>query len=134
MVHWKMDCTDSSPSKIIRDHTLPQTQSTMGAAITCLSSGRLGSTHGNQEAISLQVIHIHMQSMPRNMTCSTHQDGSSRKDMQEQQEDLSGLSRNQNIDKPKHQGNINTDGKSQEIMHMQYNLIYKMATTNGRCY
>ena len=52
--------------------------------------------------------------------------------MQEQQEDLSGLSRNQNIDKPKHQGNINTDGKSQEIMHMHYNLIYKMATTNGR--
>ena len=52
--------------------------------------------------------------------------------MQEQQEDLSGLSRNQNIDKPKHQGNINTDGKSQEIMHMHYNLIYKMATTNGK--
>ena len=42
-----MDCTDSNPSKIIRGHTLPQTQSTMGAAITYLLSGRLGSIHGN---------------------------------------------------------------------------------------
>ena len=46
-VHWKMDCIDSSPSKIIRGHTLPQIQSTMEAAITYLLSGRLGSTHGN---------------------------------------------------------------------------------------
>ena len=32
--------------------------------------------------------------------------------MQEQPEDLPELSRNQNIDKPKHQENINKDGKS----------------------
>ena len=28
--------------------------------------------------------------------------------------------------------NINMDGKSQETMHMHYNLIYTMATTSGR--
>ena len=42
------------------------------------------------------------------------------------------LKKSKYIDKPKHQGNINMDGKSQEIMHMHYNLIYKMAITNGR--
>ena len=127
-----MDSTDSNASRTIKGHTLPQTQSTMEVAITYLLSGRLGSTHGNHKAISLQVIHIHVQSMLRNMTCSTHQDGSFWKYMQEQPEDLSELSRNQNIDKSRHQENINTDGKSQETMHKHYNLIYKMATTNGR--
>ena len=52
--------------------------------------------------------------------------------MQEQQEDSSGLLRNQNIGKPRPQENINMDGKSQETIPMHYNLIYKMATTNGR--
>ena len=44
---WKMDFTDSNPSKIIKDHILPQIQSTMELATTYLLSGRLGSTHGN---------------------------------------------------------------------------------------
>ena len=52
--------------------------------------------------------------------------------MQEQPEDSSELSRNQSIDKPRPQENINMDGKSQETMHMHYNLIYTMATTSGR--
>ena len=52
--------------------------------------------------------------------------------MQEQPEDLLGPSRNQSIDKPEPQENINMDGKSQETMHMHYNLIYTMATTSGR--
>ena len=52
--------------------------------------------------------------------------------MQEQPEDLVGPSRNQSIDKPGHQENINMDGKSQGTMHMHYNLIYTMATTSGR--
>ena len=47
--------------------------------------------------------------------------------MQEQQEDSSEPSRSQNTDKPRHQENINMDGKSQQTMHMPYNLIYKMA-------
>ena len=51
--------------------------------------------------------------------------------MQEQPEDLLGPSRNQSIDKPEPQENLNMDGKSPEIMHMHYNLIYTMATTNG---
>ena len=41
-------------------------------------------------------------------------------------------SRNQSIDKPGPQESINMDGKSPETMHMHYNLIYTMATTNGR--
>ena len=44
--------------------------------------------------------------------------------MQEHPEDLLGPSRNQSIDKPGPQENINMDGKSQETMHMHYNLIY----------
>ena len=52
--------------------------------------------------------------------------------MQEQPEDLSGTSRNQSIDKPGPQESTNMDGKSQETMHMHYNLIYTMATTSGR--
>ena len=52
--------------------------------------------------------------------------------MQEQPEDLLGPSRNQSIDKPEPQENINMYGKSQETMHMHYNLIYTMATTSGR--
>ena len=52
--------------------------------------------------------------------------------MQEQPEDLLGPSRNQSIDKPGSQENINMDGKSQEIMHMHYNLIYTMLTISGR--
>ena len=52
--------------------------------------------------------------------------------MQEQPEDLLGPSRNQSIDKPGPQENINMDGKSQETMHMHYNLIYTMATTSGK--
>ena len=52
--------------------------------------------------------------------------------MQEQPEELLGPSRNQSIDKPGPQENINMDGKSQETMHMHYNLIYAMATTSGR--
>ena len=44
--------------------------------------------------------------------------------MQEQPEDLLGPSRNQSIDKPEPQQNINMDGKSQETMHMHYNLIH----------
>ena len=55
--------------------------------------------------------------------------------MQEQPEDLSEPSRNQSIDKPGPTGpeeSINLDGKSPETMHMHYNLIYTMATTNGR--
>ena len=52
--------------------------------------------------------------------------------MQEQPEDLLGPSRNQSIDKPGPQESINMDGKSQETMHMHYNLIYTMATTRGR--
>ena len=47
--------------------------------------------------------------------------------MQEQQEDSSELSRSQNTEKPRHQENINKDGKFQETMHMPYNLILKMA-------
>ena len=54
------------------------------------------------------------------------------KNMQKQSEDLLGPSRNQSIDKPGSQENINMDGKSQETMHMHYNLIYTMATTSGR--
>ena len=45
---------------------------------------------------------------------------------------LLGPSRNQSIDKPGPQESINIDGKSQETMHMHYNLIYTMATTSGR--
>ena len=52
--------------------------------------------------------------------------------MQEQPENLLGPSRNQSIDKPGPQENFNMDGKSQETMHMHYNLIYTVATTNGR--
>ena len=52
--------------------------------------------------------------------------------MQEQPGDLLGPSRNQNIDKQRPQENKNMNGKSQEIMHMPYNLIYTMATTSGR--
>ena len=52
--------------------------------------------------------------------------------MQEQPEDLSEPSRNQSIDKPGPQESINMDGKSQETMNMHYNLIYTMATTNGK--
>ena len=52
--------------------------------------------------------------------------------MQEQPEDLVGPSRNQSIDKPGPQENINMDGKSQETIHMHHNLIYTMATTSGR--
>ena len=52
--------------------------------------------------------------------------------MQEQPEDLLAPSTNQSIDKPGPQENINMDGKSQETMHMQYNLIYTMPTTSGR--
>ena len=52
--------------------------------------------------------------------------------MQEQSEDILGPTRNQSIDKPRLQENINMDGKSQEIMHMHYNLIYTMGTTSGR--
>ena len=52
--------------------------------------------------------------------------------MQEQPEDLLGPSRNQSIDNPGPQENINMDGKTQETMHMHYNLIYTMATTSGR--
>ena len=54
------------------------------------------------------------------------------KNMQEQSEDLLGPSRNQRIDKPGSQENINMDGKSHETMHMHYNLRYTMATTSGR--
>ena len=50
---------------------------------------------------------------------------------EEQPEDLLGPSGNQSIDKPGPQENINMDGKSQETMHMHYNLIYTMATTSG---
>ena len=46
--------------------------------------------------------------------------------------DLSGLSRSQSTDKPKHQENTNMDGKFQVTMHMLYNLIYKMAIINGK--
>ena len=52
--------------------------------------------------------------------------------MQEQQEDSSGPSRSQNTDKPRHQENINMDGKFQETMHTPYSLIFKMAIINGR--
>ena len=52
--------------------------------------------------------------------------------MQEQQGDLSELSRSQNTDKPRHQENIFMDGKFQETMHMPYNLIFKMVIINGR--
>ena len=48
--------------------------------------------------------------------------------MQEQPEDLLGPSRNQSIDIPGPQENINMDGKSPETMHMYYNLIYTMGT------
>ena len=54
--------------------------------------------------------------------------------MQEQPEDLLGPSRNQSIDKPGPQANIYMDWKSQETMHMHYNLIYTMATTSGGSY
>ena len=47
LVHWKMDFTDSSASKIIKDHILPQTWNTMEVATTYLLSGSLGSKHGN---------------------------------------------------------------------------------------
>ena len=47
LVHWKMDFTDSSASKIIKDHILPQTQNTIEVATTYLLSGSLGSKHGN---------------------------------------------------------------------------------------
>ena len=52
--------------------------------------------------------------------------------MQEQQEGSSKPSKSQNTDKPKHHENINMDGKFQETMHMPYDLIFKMATINGR--
>ena len=52
--------------------------------------------------------------------------------MQEQLEDLSEPSRNQIIDKPGPQESINMDGKSPETIHMHYNLIYTMVTTNRK--
>ena len=41
-------------------------------------------------------------------------------------------SKSQNTDKPRHQENISKNGKLEEIMHMPYNLIFKMAIINGR--
>ena len=52
--------------------------------------------------------------------------------MQGQQEALPGLSRSQSTDKPKHQENTNMDEKFQEVMHILYNLIYKMGILNGK--
>ena len=52
--------------------------------------------------------------------------------MQEQPEDLLGLSRNQSIDKSGPQENKSMVVKSQETMHMHYNWIYTRATTSGR--
>ena len=37
-----------------------------------------------------------------------------------------------NTDKPRHQENLNSDGKFQETMHMPNDLIFKMAIINGR--
>ena len=51
-------------------------QNTMEVATTYLLSGSLGSKHGNHQAILLQVIHTHVQSMIRSTTYSTPQDGS----------------------------------------------------------
>ena len=42
------DFTDSNPSKITKDHILPQTQHTMEVVTTYLLTGRLGSKHGKQ--------------------------------------------------------------------------------------
>ena len=52
--------------------------------------------------------------------------------MKEQQGESSELSRSQSTDKPRHQENINMDGKFEETMHMPYNLIFKMAVINGK--
>ena len=52
--------------------------------------------------------------------------------MQEQQEDSSELLKSKHIDKPRHQENVTMDGKFEEIMHMHYNLIFKMVIINGR--
>ena len=43
-----MDFTDSNPSKITKDHILPQTQYTMEVVKIYLLRGRLGSKHGKQ--------------------------------------------------------------------------------------
>ena len=48
LVHWKVDFTDSNPSKITKDHILPQTQHTMEVVTTYLLRGRMGSKHGKQ--------------------------------------------------------------------------------------
>ena len=39
--------------------------------------------------------------------------------------------RNPSTDKPRHPGDICMDGKFQEIMHMAYNLMFRMVITNG---
>ena len=51
--------------------------------------------------------------------------------MPEVQKDLSEPLRNPSADKPRHPRNISMDGKFQEIMHMPYNLMFRMVITNG---
>ena len=48
--------------------------------------------------------------------------------MSEQQEDSSELSRNPSTGKPRQQRGTSLDLKFQEIMHMLYNLMSRMAT------
>ena len=45
--------------------------------------------------------------------------------------DLSELLRNQSRDKLRHPEDISMEGKFQEIMHMSYNLMFRVVITNG---
>ena len=49
----------------------------------------------------------------------------------ELQRDLSELLRNPSTDKLSHPGDIRMDGKLQGIVHMPYNLMFRMVITNG---
>ena len=49
----------------------------------------------------------------------------------EPKRDLSEPLRNPSTDKPRHPGDLSIDGKFQGIMHMSYNLIFRMLITNG---
>ena len=70
--------------------------------------------------------------MQRNSICLTQTDGNNSRVMPEQQEDSSELSRDPSTDKARQQGGTNMEGQFQEIMHMLYNLMSRMAAPNGR--
>ena len=126
----KIDCTNSSLSMITEAHTVLQTQNILEVATIYLLNER-------DWEMTWDPISNIIADDP--YSCAVYAakfdllntQGWKQLKKPELQRDISELLRNPSTDKLSHPGDIRMDGKFQGIVHMPYNLMFRMVITNG---